>query len=77
MRRTNRQLRVIINSPTPNVNLTDTSGSPSESYNWDHLANLRREWLHEFWTPPGADNLELTFAEITSIETLVRGELYP
>jgi hypothetical protein len=76
MRRTNRQLRVIINSPAPNVNLTDTSGSPSESYNWGHLANLRREWLHEFWTPR-ADNLELTFAEITSIETLVRGELYP
>jgi hypothetical protein len=76
MRRTNRQLRVIIKSPAPNVNLTDTSGNPSESYNWGHLATLRREWLNEFWTPR-VDKFELTLAEIRSIETLVRRELYP
>ena len=76
MRRTNRQLRVIVRSPAPNVNLTDTSGNPSESYYWGHLAALRQEWLHEFWSP-GVDTFELTVAEIRSIEMRVRKELYP
>jgi hypothetical protein len=76
MRRTNRKLRAIVSSPAANVNLTDTSGNPSESYHWGHLAALRHEWLHEFWRP-GGDSSELTVAEIRSIETRVRKELYP
>ena len=70
------QLRVIAGSPVPSTRLTDTSGNPSESYHWRHMAEVRREWQHEFWSP-SVDALELTLAEITKIETQVRRELYP
>lgn len=70
------QLRVIAGSPAPSTRLTDTSGNPSESYHWGHMAEVRREWQHEFWLPC-VDAFELTLAEIRSIEIQVRRELYP
>ena len=76
MRRTNNQLRLVASSLASSENLTDTSGNPSESYNWRHMATVRREWQHEFWSPC-VNALELTLSEIMSIETRVRKELYP
>lgn len=76
MRRNNSQLRVIASSPAPTTKLTDTAGNPSESYHWRHMAEVRREWRHEFWRP-SEDTFDLTLAEITRIETQVRRELYP
>ena len=76
MRRDNRQLKLIANSPAPSTRLTDTSGNPSESYHWRQLAAVRREWQHEFWRPY-VNEFELTLAEIMNIETRVRRELYP
>lgn len=70
------QLRIIAVSAAPSAKLTDTSGNPSESYHWRHMAEVRREWQHEFWLPR-VDTFELTLAEITSIEMRVRSELYP
>ena len=70
------QLRVIAGSPVPSTRLTDTSGNPSESYHWRHMAEVRREWQHEFWLP-SVDAFELTLAEVMSIEMQVRMELYP
>lgn len=76
MRRNNRQLRVVTDFAAASTNLTDTSGNPSESYHWGHLAAVRREWLHEFWRPR-VDVFEMTLAEIRTIESQVRRELYP
>jgi hypothetical protein len=76
MRRNNRQLRLIADTPAASTKLTDTSGNPSESYYWRHMAAVRREWQHEFWRP-SVNGFELTLAEITNIETRVRRELYP
>ena len=72
----NSQLELIANSPAASTSLTDTSGNPSESYHWRHMAAVRREWQHEFCRPY-VNALELTLAEITGIEMRVRGELYP
>jgi hypothetical protein len=76
MRRTNRQFRVVADFAAATTNLTDTSGNPSESYYWGHLADLRREWLHEFWRPR-VEAFEMTLGEIRAIEARVRRELYP
>ena len=76
MRRNNSQLRVVVSSPTHFVKLTDTSGNPSESYHWNQMEAVRREWQYEFWRPH-VNGFELTLAEIRSIETRVRMELYP
>ena len=76
MRRNNRQLRLIADTPAASTKLTDTSGNPSESYHWTQMAAVRREWQHEFWCP-SVNAVELTLAEITNIETRVRRELYP
>ncbi|HZM86440.1 MAG TPA: hypothetical protein VFF31_07765 [Blastocatellia bacterium] len=76
MRRNNRQLRLIADGAAASTNLTDTSGNPSESYHWGHLAAVRREWLHEFWHPQ-VDAFPMTLAEIRTIESQVRQELYP
>ena len=70
------QLRIIAGSPAPSTRLTDTSGNPSESYDWRHMVEVRREWQHEFWLP-FVDTFELTVAEVKSIEMRVRRELYP
>jgi hypothetical protein len=75
-RNNNSQLRVIVSSPAPSTRMTDTSGNPSESYHWGHMATVRREWRHEFCLP-NVDAFELTLADITRIETQVRRELYP
>jgi hypothetical protein len=40
------------------------------------MAEVRREWQHEFWLP-SVDAFELTLAEVMSIEMQVRMELYP
>jgi len=76
MRRNNRQLRLIADAAAASNNLTDTCGNPRESYNWRHLAAVRREWLHEFWRPH-VDAFPMTLAEIRTIESQVRRELYP
>lgn len=76
MRKSNRQLRLIAKSSMPSTRLTDTSGNPSESYHWGHMAAVRREWRHEYCRPY-VNALELTLSEIRSIETRVRRELYP
>lgn len=75
MRRNNRQYRVVADSPSESINLTDTSGNPSGSYHLGHFAALRREWLGEFWRP--RVDAEMTLAEIRAIESRVRRELYP
>ena len=76
MRRNNRRLKLIADSAAVSTNLTDTAGNPSESYYWGHLADVRREWMHEFWVPR-VDAFEITLAEIRRIELQVRRELYP
>jgi hypothetical protein len=76
MRRSNRQLRLMTDDPVASTKLTDTAGNPSESYHWRQMAAVRREWQHEFWHPH-VDSFEVTLAEIRSIETRVRRELYP
>ena len=76
MRRNNAQLRVVASSPVPFTKMTDTSGNPSESYHWSQMAAVRQEWQYEFWRPH-VNGFELTLAEIRSIETRVRRELYP
>jgi hypothetical protein len=76
MRIANGQLKRIRNRPVPPAHLTDTSGNPSESYYWDHMAAVRREWQHELWLP-GVKPFEMTLSEIMSIERNVRKELYP
>ena len=76
MRRNNRQLRLVADTPAVTTKLTDTSGNPSESYNWRHMAAVHGEWRHEFWRPREHE-FELGLAEITRIETQVRRELYP
>ena len=76
MRNSNSQLRLIAKSSIPPIRLTDTSGNPSESYHWGHMAAVRREWQHEYCRPY-VNTFELTLSEIRSIETRVRRELYP
>ena len=71
----NSQLKLIRNSLVPATHLTDTSGNPSESYHWNHMAAVRNEWQHEFWLP--CVKAEMTLSEIMSIERHVRKELYP
>jgi hypothetical protein len=76
MRRNQSQIRLIVENSMPVSQLTDTSGSPSESYDWEHMAVVRQEWQNEFWQP-SVNSFEPTLTEITSIETQVRKELYP
>lgn len=76
MRKSNSRLRLIVESPIPPTRFTDTSGNPSESYHWRHMAAVRREWQYEFRLPQ-VDDLEYPLSEIMSIETRVRRELYP
>lgn len=76
MRKSNKQLRLIVSSPVPSTRLTDTAGNPSESYHWRQMAAVRREWQQEFWRPY-VNASELTLSEIMTIETRVRRELYP
>jgi len=76
MRIPNSQLKLIRNRPVPATHLTDTSGNPSESYHWNHMAAVRREWQHEFWLPC-VKAFEMTLSEVMSIERHVRKELYP
>ena len=76
MRRTDNQLRLVANSVAASAKLSDTSGNPSESYHWRHMATVRREWQHEFWRPT-MNPFRLTLSEIVGIEARVRKELYP
>ena len=76
MRRNNRQLKLIADTPVASTKLTDTSGNPSESYHWRQMAAVRQEWQCEF-SRPNVSGFEMTLAEITNIETRVRRELYP
>lgn len=72
----NSQLKFIRSSPVPAAHLTDTPGNPSESYHWNHMAAVRREWQHEFLLPC-VKAFEMTLSEVMSIERHVRKELYP
>jgi hypothetical protein len=76
MRRTNKQLRPVANSLAASTKRTDTSGNPSESYDWSHMATVLREWQHEFWCPMIIP-LEKTLDDRVGIEARVRKELYP
>ena len=76
MIKSNSQLRLIVKSPIPSTRLTDTSGNPSESYHWRHMAAVRREWQHEF-SLPYVNDVDFPLSEIMRIETRVRRELYP
>ena len=76
MRRNNRKLKLLAEAATESANLTDTSGNPSESYHWQHLASVRREMLYEY-RHPHADSFEMTLTEMRRIEAQVRRELYP
>jgi len=75
IRKTN-QLPVVVSGLAAENRLTDTAGSPSESYDRRHMATVLREWRHEFWRP-FIKRLDLTRAERVSIEARVRKELYP
>lgn len=77
MRRNNNQLNHIVDGPAlfaVSAKLTDTSGNPSESYNWRQMAAVRRDWQQEYWCP--YVDTELTIPEIVSTEMRVRRELY-
>lgn len=76
MRKSNSRLKLIVDNPIPSIRLTDTSGNPSESYHWRHMAAVRREWQHEFRLPQ-VEDVDFPLSEIMSIETQVRRELYP
>lgn len=76
MRKSNSRLKLIVDKPIPSIRLTDTSGNPSESYHWRHMAAVRREWQHEFRLPQ-VEDVDFPLSEIMSIETQVRRELYP
>jgi len=76
MRKSNRQLRIVVSNAVPSTQLTDTSGNPSETYRWSHMAAVRREWrqqfCHRYVETPSA-----TLTEMRSIEARVRSALYP
>ncbi len=76
MRKNKIQLKINADAPPLPIIRTDTSGNPSESYHWGHMAAVRREWLHQFRRPPKSAP-DLTLTEILSIEARVRKELYP
>ena len=76
MRKNKGQLKVIDDAPRLPIKRTDTSGNPSESYHWGHMAAVRREWLHQFGDLRNSAS-DLTVIEIRSIEARVRKELYP
>lgn len=76
MGRNQRQPRLVAQIPGRSTKLSDTSGNPSESYDWRQLAAVRQEWQHEF-SHPYVNKFDLTLAEITNIESRVRRELYP
>ena len=76
MRRNNTNLKLIADSSSAQNRLTDTGGNPSESYHWQHMAAVWREWRHEF-RRPCMNAPELTLSEIMNVERRVRRELYP
>ena len=74
MRTTNNQLRIVDNSLAASTKRADTSGNPSESYHWRHMASVLRDWQHEFWRPT-MNILEFTPSEKVCIEGRLRKEL--
>jgi len=76
MRQSNNQPMREPRSSVLLTRLTDTSGNPSESYHWRHLAAVKRELRHEF-SPPTKNAFEPSLFEIKSTERRVRRELYP
>jgi hypothetical protein len=76
MRNTQRKLKLIDEKRAALTRLTDTCGNPSESYNWRHMAEVRRACQQEFWLS-AVNATDLSVAEIVNIETRVRKELYP
>jgi len=73
------QLQLIAQNRAPQITGTDTSGNPSESYHWGHMAAVRREWKHQLGQPDvtAVNALEPTHSEITTTEMRVRTALYP
>ena len=76
MRRNKTQLKVIAGAPPLPIKRTDTSGIPSETYDGEHMAAVRWEWLRQFGRLRKSDP-DLTLKEIRNIEARVRKELYP
>lgn len=76
MRKSNSQLKLIVEGSLQSNQQTDTSGNPSETYHGGHMAAVRREWKHEF-SMGYVNDFALTLPEILSIERRVRRELYP
>ena len=76
MKNIKSQLKLIAGNLAESIRLTDTSGNPSESYNWGHMTAVRREWQH--WIgQPYMNAPESMLSEIISTEMRVRKELYP
>jgi hypothetical protein len=76
MRKSTSQLRIVVNNAPLSTQLTDTSGSPRESYGWSHMAAVRREWRQQF-SRPYVEVTSLMLTEMRSIEARVREALYP
>ena len=76
MRKSTSQLRVVVNNAPPSTQLTDTCGSPRESYRWNHMAAVRREWQQQFCRPY-VEVSPPTLTEMRTIEARVRKALYP
>ena len=76
MRKSISQLKGNADAPPLPIKRTETPGNSSESYDWEHMAAVRREWLHQFRRPRKSAP-DLTVTEIKSIEERVRKELYP
>jgi hypothetical protein len=76
VRNIKHSLRLNTTGPGPSTRMTDTSGNPSESYHWGHLAMVRQEWRQQL-RYPYVDTLQPTLPEIMCIERRVRAQLYP
>ena len=77
MKRVSIQLKLATRHPAPAGILTDTGSKTIESYGWrPTTTGPRKRRLFEFWRQD-VYVLELTLAEVRSIESRVQKELYP
>ena len=74
MRRDNRQPDSLPMPPVKSTKLSDTSGNPSESYDWRQLAVVRQEWQQAF-RYPYVNRFELTLAELRTLNRELEGAL--
>lgn len=76
MRKSDGQPGIVVSSHARTLKFTDTSGNPSESYFWSHLAAVRRELKNQF-CPRYVEVSEMKITEMRNIEAQVRKTLYP